>query len=104
MKKQVKHFSVRQCAKVVAVMYFVMSLPIVVLFMLPALLARSDISILAILLFPIFYGVFTYLGAALSTWVYNRVAARVGGLEFTTADVANHAPVAGGEGAPASAP
>lgn len=87
MKKQVKHFSVAQCAKVIAVMYFVISLPIVIVFLLPAFIGIPGYPVLAVVLFPFGYAVISFLGVLLAAWVYNIVAAHVGGLEFTTAEV-----------------
>jgi len=40
---------------------------------------------------PLLYAMGAYLGTAISAWIYNFVAKRVGGFEFTTAEVAERA-------------
>ena len=88
MKKQIVHVSKLQTAKVMAVMYLVISLPMVVLSLVPAWLSHSSISWILILTMPILYAVFGFLFTLLGAWIYNAVAGRIGGIEFTTAEIA----------------
>jgi hypothetical protein len=80
MKKQIVNVSVVQTAKVAAAMYFVISLPLVAIMILTSLFTGQAG-------FGTFYVIFGFIFTAISAWLYNIVAARVGGIEFTTAQV-----------------
>lgn len=82
MKKQVIHFAPAQAGKVMAMLYFVISLPFVALF---AFLPGK--SALMMVLFPFFYCLSGFLFTALAAWVYNLVAGWVGGIEYTTVEI-----------------
>lgn len=88
MKKQIVKVSVTQSAKVLAVLYMVMSIPIVAVLAAIGLLGGGGSALLAVILTPIIYGVLAFLGAGLAAWLYNVVANWVGGLEYCTKDVA----------------
>lgn len=96
MKIQIVKVSVGQSAKVVAVLYAVMSLPIMLFvtaagFVGGGLGAGIGVAILTLLVAPVVYGVLTFLGVGLVAWLYNAVARRVGGLEYSTADMSDAA-------------
>lgn len=89
MKKQILHVSVFQSAKVMAVLYFVISIPLVLLMAIPSLLSNAPgarFSLVLLILMPILYLIFGFLFSALGAWVYNLVAARIGGFEFTLSE------------------
>lgn len=86
MKKQIVQISLLQSAKVIAGLYFVLSLPMVVLGALSFLLAGQPLWTLAVLLFPLLLVGMGFLSTLSGGWLYNLVAARVGGIEFTTAE------------------
>jgi hypothetical protein len=86
MKKQIVQISLVQFAKVVAGMNFVLSLPMVVLGALTLLLAGQPLWVLALLLFPVPLIAMGFLSTVSGGWLYNLVAARAGGIEFTTAE------------------
>ncbi|TFW33545.1 hypothetical protein [Massilia horti] len=87
MKKQVVHVSVMQTSKVMAVLYLVISLPLVVLSAIPMLFGgQGALPVFMLILLPLLYMVFGYLFTLLGAWVYNLVAARIGGFEFTTVE------------------
>lgn len=88
MKKQIVKVSVTQSAKVLAVLYMVMSIPIVVVLAAIGMLGGGGSALLAVVLTPLIYGVVAFLGAGLAAWLYNVVANWVGGLEYSTKDVA----------------
>lgn len=92
MKIQIVKVSVTQSAKVLAVLYMVMSIPIVVVMAAIGLLGGGVAGMLAMLLAPLIYGVLAFLGAGLAAWLYNVVAQFVGGLEYSTKEV-KEAPV-----------
>lgn len=88
MKKQIVQVSVVQSAKVMAAVYLVTAIPVVVLaglFMSSFMPAGAGIAML--IMMPLAYAVGAFIGAAFGAWIYNLVAARIGGFEFTTAEV-----------------
>ncbi len=89
MKTQIVNFSVRQSSNFVACLYFVVSLPIVLIVAAYALVKGQGLEVaLVSLAVPLVYAVIAYIGTALMVIVYNFVAKRVGGIEFTTSDTA----------------
>ena len=88
MKKQIVQVSVMQSAKVMAAVYLVTAIPVVVLaglFMSSFMPAGTSIAML--IMMPVAYAIGAFIGAAFGAWIYNLVAARIGGFEFTTAEV-----------------
>ena len=89
MKKQIRHVSVFQSAKVMAVLFFVISIPFVLIMAIPTLLLhRSDTGpgLFMLILMPFLYLVVGFLFSALGAWVYNLVAARIGARLFEVLD------------------
>jgi hypothetical protein len=92
MKKQIVQVSVVQSAKVMAAVYLVTAIPVVVLaglFMSSFMPAGASIAML--IMMPVAYAIGAFIGAAFGAWIYNLVAARIGGFEFTTAEVGDAA-------------
>ena len=88
MKKQIVKVSILQSAKVMAALYFVISIPFALLMMIPAIFVPSaGYSVGMAIAMPIFYTIFGFLFSLLGAWIYNLVAARIGGFEFQTAEV-----------------
>ena len=88
MKKQVVSVSILQNAKVMGALYLVISIPLTLFMTIPALLTQgAGVSILAMILMPLLYTAFGFVFTLVGAWVYNLIAARVGGFEFTTAEV-----------------
>ena len=88
MKKQIVQVSVVQSATVMAAVYLVTAIPVVVLaglFMSSFMPAGASIAML--IMMPVAYAIGAFIGAAIGAWIYNLVAARIGGFEFTTAEV-----------------
>ncbi|HBF50985.1 MAG TPA: hypothetical protein DDX04_12290 [Massilia sp.] len=91
MKKQVVSVSILQNAKVMAALYFVISIPFTLLMFIPALMGQGQgvgPSLLMLLMMPLLYTLMGFVFTLIGAWVYNIIAARIGGLEFTTAEVA----------------
>ena len=89
MKKQIVHISQLQTAKVMAILYLVISLPFAVLTaVLELSQGRGGAGWVMLVAMPILYALFGFLFTLLGAWVYNKVAPRVGGIEFTTVEVA----------------
>jgi hypothetical protein len=86
MKTQIVHISKLQTAKVMALMYLVLSIPMALLMFLPSLMQHQSMSWALVLWMPVMYTalgfIFTFLGA----WIYNGIASKFGGIEFTISD------------------
>ncbi len=88
MKKQLVHVSALQTAKVFAVVYLIVSVPLVVLMALPQMFgAATGMPWFLLLAMPILYAVCGYVFSLLGAWIYNLVAAQIGGIEFTTREM-----------------
>ena len=90
MKKQIVHVSVLQTSKVAAALYFVMSIPLVLIMMIPVMLASGSVpgvSVGMLIIFPIIYLIFGFIFTAVAAWIYNLVAKVVGGFEFSVNEV-----------------
>ncbi len=85
MKKQVVRVSVLQTSKVFAVLYLALSLPLILLsFLFSPLGSYSPTMMVAI---PFLYALFGFLFTMFGAWIYNLVASKVGGIEYTTVDI-----------------
>jgi hypothetical protein len=92
MKKQIVQISVVQSAKVMAAVYLVTAIPVVILAALfMSTVAPAGMSIVMLLVMPVAYAIGAFIVAAIGAWIYNLVAARIGGFEFTTAEVTSAA-------------
>jgi hypothetical protein len=88
MKKQIVQVSVVQSAKVMAAVYLVTAIPIVILAALfMSAVMPAGVSIAVLLVMPVAYAIGAFVGVAIGALIYNLVAARIGGFEFTTAEV-----------------
>ena len=91
MKKQIVRVSVLQSVKVAAALYLVISIPMCLLMLIPAMLGHGGVagySIAMLIVMPVMYTVFGFIFTLIGAWVYNLVASHVGGFEFTTVEVA----------------
>ena len=86
LKKQIKSFSAIQTGKVFAALYFVFSIPFVLLMglMLPFSKGSTPFSGLFLIALPFLYALMGFIFVALGAVIYNFVAKRVGGIEYTT--------------------
>jgi hypothetical protein len=92
MKIQIVNVSVAQSAKVLAVLYVVMSLPVMlVVAAIGAFGGGLLTALLMLLIAPLIYGVVTFLCTGLVACLYNLVARRVGGLEYSVAEMSDTA-------------
>jgi hypothetical protein len=91
MKTQIRSFSVRQNAKVFAVLMAVSSLLFVIPFALIASFAApKPVGFpggLFLLALPVIYLIVGYITAAIGCLVYNALAKLTGGIEFESRDV-----------------
>ena len=90
MKIQIVNVSVAQSAKVLSVLYMVMSLPVLAVMALAGAFQGSmGVVLVAIVIAPLIYGVVTFLCTGLVAWLYNVVASRVGGLEYSIQEMSD---------------
>lgn len=90
MKKQIVRVSVLHNAKLMAAIYFVVSLPLVLMMAVSMLMTEgAGGSLVAMVLMPVLYAAFGFVFTLFGAWVYNGIAARVGGFEFSTVEVGN---------------
>jgi hypothetical protein len=88
MKKQIVQVSMLQSAKVAAGLYFVISIPMVLLMAtVMTLLGQGGVSVGLLVAFPLLQMACGFLFTLLAGWIYNLVASRIGGFEFMTAEV-----------------
>jgi hypothetical protein len=80
---EIRSISIVQSAKALGFVYGAFGIILGVIAFLVAL-ARGHFlrAILAILFLPIIYGIAAFLVFLLLFWIYNQVAARVGGIRF----------------------
>lgn len=88
MKKQIVRISPLQTAKVMAVLYLIMSLPLMLLMAASFSLAPAPKPPVAgmMIFLPVLYTVFGFIFTIIGAWVYNLAAKWVGGIEFTTSE------------------
>ena len=87
MKKRLSHISPLQTSMVMAVLYFFITLPLILLMMIPMLFipeAKSGFPGWLLVLIPFLYAFFGFLFTLYGTWIYNLVAKFTGGFEFTS--------------------
>lgn len=90
MKKQIVRVSVLQSAKVAAVLYLVISLPLALIMLVPTLMvggAGLGLPVGALIALPVLYTFCGFMFTLIGAWIYNFVASLVGGFEYTTAEV-----------------
>jgi len=87
MKYRISHVNVWKSSFVLGALSLLVTAPLTLIGYLSMLAAPPDqvpmYSGTLALLAPIFYSFFTGLLAALSAWMYNRIAAYAGGIEIT---------------------
>lgn len=88
MRKQIIRVSPLQNAKVMAVLYFIMSIPLVLIMFATPTPEGAPMPWWMYIGMPLAYLLFGFLFSLIGAWIYNLVAARVGGLEYTSVDVA----------------
>jgi hypothetical protein len=86
MKTQIVHISKLQTSKVMAVLYLVISIPMVLMMFLPMLFTHQPIQWSIIWWMPLLYAVIGFVFTFLGAWIYNGVAGWMGGIEFTISD------------------
>jgi hypothetical protein len=81
--QELKSFNVMATAKVVGALYFILGEVGGVIFALTALFQGHPIrAVLALIFFGAIYGILGFIVTAITAWLYNLIAARIGGIEF----------------------
>ncbi len=99
----IKRFGPLSCAKIASAVYAVLGLFVGACMSIVALLgaavsstqrtpetaispiASAVLGVGAIIICPIFYGVFGFLTTLIGTWLYNLIASKIGGIEIDLA-------------------
>lgn len=89
MTHRIPRISPHQAAKVVAVLYALLSLFFIPFLFLATLADPSSeaMPLWLVVFFPLLYAGFGYVFTALACWIYNVVAGWMGGVEITFAPV-----------------
>ena len=78
-----------QAAKLMAALYLIFSVPAALLASIPYWAEDSALAWSTVLLLPLGYTVFGFLFTLVEAWVYNGLAARIGGIAFEVVPVAS---------------
>ena len=81
MRKQITHFSVHQTSKVIASLYFLMTLIIAIPGAVLGFLFYKEQAFFLYLIYPFVFAIITYISTVIWVWLYNRVAGSFGGIE-----------------------
>jgi hypothetical protein len=81
--QELKSFNVVATAKVAGALYLILGEVGGVIFALTALAQGRPIrALLALIFFGAIYGILGFIITAITAWLYNLIAARIGGIEF----------------------
>jgi hypothetical protein len=83
MKTQIVNISKLQTSKVMAVLYLVVSIPLMLMMSLPTLFMHQPVQWSMIWWVPLLYAIFGFIFTFLGAWIYNGIAGWIGGIEFT---------------------
>ncbi|WP_174874863.1 DUF3566 domain-containing protein [Vogesella oryzae] len=88
MKKRLSAIAPLQSAKTLAVLYFLISLPML-LIMVPLMLLvpgeHQPVGIMVVMI-PLLYAVLGFIGTLIAAWLYNFAAKWTGGIEVTVSE------------------
>ena len=89
MIRQITRISIGQTSKVVALFYFVVALIVVVVYTVAMRGGGENVFVspFILFLFPVIYGLILFVLSAAMFWIYNQIAAKVGGVEFEFRDI-----------------
>lgn len=92
MNKEITSIPPFPAARIFAVLYFIIGLLVVPFVALPLLLRGQEgsaaVGLGVAIAFPVLYAVVGFVGVALGCWLYNVVAARIGGVQLRLGDLA----------------
>ena len=81
---EIKSFKIVQTARLIAVLYAIGAAIVLVIVALISVLTGGRAGHLPTFIFftPIIYAIVSFIGTALMCWLYNQIAARIGGIAF----------------------
>ncbi|EIC30642.1 hypothetical protein [Methylomicrobium album] len=96
MKKQITHISLHRTGKIVAFVSAAVSILFFIALLLVGVISHPEILgrfnaiwlrlLIATLMIPLISGLFGYLFTVIGCFLYNRIAKRTGGIEFTVTE------------------
>ncbi len=89
MKKTITRIDPLSAAKVMALLYFIISIPLVAIMAIVSMFAPGQNHVgglLMIIILPVMYGVFGFIFTLIGAWLYNVIAKVVGGVQYTSAE------------------
>lgn len=79
---KIKKVNVLKFASIMALIYGILSLAFILIFALWNVFIMGNFAaIIFLLIGPVMYAIVGFIGGALTGWVYNMVAKRIGGVE-----------------------
>lgn len=90
MRKQVLHISVHQTSKVIALLYFLLTLIFIIPVGVFMYLYSKDPVFFLFLIYPFIFSILCYISTAIIAWLYNRISHAFGGVEFDLEERPSH--------------
>lgn len=87
MKKQISRIALRQTAKVIAILVFILMAIISIPIGIYLLFTPERLSAISFFILPFIYALLAYIFWVVWGWFYNLIAKRTGGIEFDLKDV-----------------
>lgn len=86
MRKQVIRLSIHQTSKVIAILYFLLTLIFTVPTAIVLYIQSQDPTFFLFFIYPFFFAIVTYISTAILGWFYNLISKSFGGVEFVLED------------------
>jgi hypothetical protein len=87
MKKQITHISVHQSSKTIGLIYLALLVVCVPIGLGVLIFDKNHGEGLIIIFLPFFYAIMGYVLSVIGFFIYNQVAKRFGGFEFTVREI-----------------
>ena len=92
MKRRIDEISPQAASKIMAILYFTFTLLFVPIGLIMVVAGKAQFTAGLFFIFaPVIYGAIGYILVYIGCWVYNFIAKRFGGMEFTVSDVPDKA-------------
>ncbi len=91
MKHQIIHISAFQTSKIFALIYFFISIPFIAVFLITTYFSFGQKMVfpIEVIAMPFVYMVFGFIFTFMGICIYNLIARKVGGIEYTITDKTN---------------
>ena len=91
MKKTITSIDPLSAAKVMAMLYFIITIPFMVLMLIISMFTPGHHqffgSLVMLFVLPFVYAVFGFIFTLIGAWLYNIIAKMVGGIQYTSTEV-----------------